>query len=217
MKALHFLAATLCVLLSGCAGTRIAPTADSQALSDKAVVVFSVSHDKEGGPETDAIVYLDIDRFLNKGVFKSSPEIVPLVPKNSDYSARIGQLYVLELDAGTHQFDTWQVDRRGIRTVPRVNPPPLMFQIHKGEIVYLGNIHLRMAVTSGLLGAKEVLDAQPVAVDASAEDLPLAMSRVPALTGHIQIRMLPLGPWIAEPGTRKVIDPLPPPLPLKTR
>jgi hypothetical protein len=75
-------------------------------------------------------------------------------------------------------------------------PAPLAFLVREGEIVYIGNLHLRLQLESGLLNAVVVKAAVPVIQDHSVEDIEVAEQREPNLRNRIAVRLLPLGPWV---------------------
>jgi hypothetical protein len=210
---LMFLPILLVSLLAGCAGATVSNSISPQRLSEKGVVIFSVSHDESGGSVTDAIFYLDSENIVNRGVFKSrygiADALMP-VAAGSDFSNRRGHLYIIELDPGSHHFDSWQVECRGVRTYPRQAPPELAFEVQKGQATYIGNLHALLKVAKvGLFGLDEVVDTIPTVTDKQSEDIPLAIKKVPALAGMIQVHLLPLGIWSSAPGTTRTIDPLP--------
>ena len=205
---LRILAFGLAVLLLGCAGTPVPSSATLAEANQKAIVILSVSHDSEVGSATHAIFYLDNDRIADRAVL-SSVQTVLSIPTKSDFQDRRGHLYVLELPPGQHQIDTWQVATNGNRVFPRSKLEPLKFEVRKGEVLYLGDLHadIEMGRVSILLPSMPVWAAASV-VDRSSNDTSLAETRVPSLKGRIQVATLPLGAWGSDRRTLNKTDPM---------
>ena len=214
---LFALSEAILFLLAGCSGTPLRDDATLTEVSKKAVVVLSISHDIEAGDGAKAIFYLDEDRYPGRVVMMSVKDTLSIATK-SDFSNRRGHLYILELEQGPHEIKLWQVSSAGARLFPKEMPPPLKFEAHTGEALYLGNLHARLTLGHTLLfgGGRAAYGAVPIVEDRSDEDISLVETRVPALKGRVKKAMLPLGPWTRTGETIKRIDPIPlPVIPVK--
>jgi hypothetical protein len=210
------LAAGMLSLLVGCSGTLLRGDATLTEVSNKAVVVLSVSHDIEAGDGAKAIFYLDEDRYPGRVVMTSVKDTLSIATK-SDFGVRRGHLYVLELEQGSHEIKLWQVYSAGARLFPKEMPPPLKFEVRAGEALYLGNLHAKLTLGHTLLfgGGRAAYGAIPNVEDQSKEDIALAEAMVPALKGRVKKAVLPLGPWTRTGETIKKIDKIDPiPLPV---
>ena len=201
------------LVLAGCSGTPVRSSATATEIGQKAVVILSVSHDQEAGGATKAIFYLDESRYPGRVVMTSTQDTLS-IPTASDYQSRRGHLYVLELDPGRHQIDGWQVSSvSGGRIFPREPAAPLTFEVGKGEVLYLGNLHASVTMGRGMLFGPQVANgAVPLVMDRSVQDIPLAEAKTPSLKGRVRVALLPLGPWIKSNETIKRFDPIPIPV-----
>ncbi len=202
----------LLAVLVGC-GTPVSKNVSPAELTNKAVVIVSVSHDVEFKTGADAIVYMDNASITTKVVLKSVQDTLS-IPSASDFETRRGHLYVLEVNPGHHQFDSWQIHSAGVRVFPRVPPESLGFEAKAGEVIYLGNIHFRLVAGHRVLGGRSASGGIPMIVDNSDQDIPLAESKIPALNGRIRVSLLASGPWSKTTDTERRSDPIyiaPPP------
>jgi hypothetical protein len=101
----------------------------------------------------------------------------------------------LSLTPGTHTIDRWQLETTINMRKPRNLPVPLVFQVREGEIVYIGNLHLRFQVEPGFLDATVIRAVVPLVQDNAIEDIEVAVRKLPSLRDRIAVRLLPLGPW----------------------
>ena len=204
----RILAAVLVAPFLGCAGTSVPVSATLGETTQKAIVVLSVSQDSDIGSATHTIFYLDNDRLADRAVLSSVQTVLSL-PSKSDFQDRRGHLYVLELPPGQHQIDTWQVATNGNRVFPRTKLEPLKFEVRKGDVLYLGNLHadIELGRVSFLLPPMPTWAAALVA-DRSAEDILVAEARVPSLKGRTRTAMLPMGSWGSDRRTSNKTDPL---------
>lgn len=190
------------LLLGACSGTMVNRDVAPAQLSDKAVVVLSVSHDDGAGSAADAIFYMDNNRFTERAVLKSTQ-----MTSKSEFKGRYGHLFVLEVAPGHHTIDGWQVVSGGLRITTAQKLPPLEFDVAKGDVIYLGDLHAGLVLGHRtLFGGRVAADARVGVIDRSDEDIPLAEAQAPALKQRMRTALLPLGPW-GEAGTRKVFDP----------
>jgi hypothetical protein len=180
--------------LSACSGTQVRSTTKAIELDDKAIVILSVSHDAGAGNGANAIFYLDETRYPGRVVIMSRQDTFS-IPTASDFKNRRGHLYVLELEPGRHQIDGWQVTSGGIRIVAEKAPEPLEFEVHKGDVLYLGNLHAKLSLGLRGLGGRMANDASAVVADQHEQDLALAEEKTPALKGRVRIALLAQDAW----------------------
>lgn len=203
---MKWIGVVLLAVLAACAGTPVNPAASTTDLDQKAVAIISVSHDLDARNGANAIFYLDDARYPGRVVMKSMQDNLGL-PAKSDFSGRRGHLYILELEPGAHSIDLWQVSSGGMRISARMEP--LKFEVKRGEILYLGNLHARLALGHRtLFGGRVASDAAPVVLDQRQEDIALAESRVPAMKDRVSVALFKLGPLSAGAETRKSFDPV---------
>lgn len=179
--------------LVGC-GTPVSRNTTPAALAEKAVIIVSVSHDVEFRAGANAIVYMDAESMTTQVLLKSVQEGL-VVPVASDFSDRRGHLYVLEVNPGPHRFNGWQVVSGGVRIFRKEPVDDLTFDVKKGDVLYLGNIHSRLEDGHWVLGGRSARSGVPVVVDRSDQDIPLAEAKIPALAGKVQSAVLPVGLW----------------------
>jgi hypothetical protein len=199
-------------LLCGCTSTPLPRGASIESLKEKAIVVLSVSHDLEGGATQNTIFYMDNESVRGRLVV-STYSNDPGTKFGNAFTDRFGQLMIFEVTPGRHRFDFWQVATGSIRLFPRSAPKPLEFEVRSGEAVYLGNLHARLKLDRRLLfGMKAPSEATPMVVDRSADDVRMAVEKMPALKDRVLVRLLPLGPWGNDDGSVERVDmPMPAP------
>ncbi|MDY0743513.1 hypothetical protein SNE35_03310 [Paucibacter sp. R3-3] len=204
--AIQWIGLFLTTLLGACSGTPVSPNASASDIGQKAIVLISVSHDQGAGNGANAIFYLDESRYPGRVVMKSIQDNLS-IPVKSDFRDRRGHLYVLELEPGSHTIDGWQVASAGARISAPVEP--LQFEVKRGEVLYLGNLHAKLVLGHGMLfGARSASNAMPVVVDRHEEDIALAEARVPAMKGQIRVALLSLGPLMPVGEASKRYDPV---------
>lgn len=179
------------------------PASDAapQESSDKAIVVLSVSHERD--EPVNATFYLD---HFNAQRRSLDSAIGDTYPPESDFDDRSGKLYILELNPGDHQVDTWRL-WAGSRFEPAIMPRPLQFTVQKGDVVYIGNLHVRIVTGKKFLSIGSIKSVTPVVQDRSTTDIALAESRMPSLQGKVRIALLALGDWTVDGKTIRRNDP----------
>lgn len=93
---------------------------------------------------------------------------------------QLGRLFAVELVAGTYEI--YQLDAPGILLI---HMRPLRFEVRSGEILYLGNLHVRNCLyTPDRRAYRSYVNAGIPSVRNEAQrDLPLLTRKYPALTG----------------------------------
>jgi hypothetical protein len=178
--------------LVGCSHEQHNPERKFQEVRGLGVVVLSVSHDLADASETSAYFYLDEKLMRGRG-----PLSTPLRGTPSDFKNRFGQVLIFSLAPGQHSIDRWTLETQINMRKPKNLPAPLVFQIKEGEVLYIGNLHLRFQVDTGLFDAQVIRAAVPVIRDNAAEDIKVAKKKAPGLQHRIAKQLLPLGPWVA--------------------
>lgn len=184
-------------LLAACANFPQPVLATPASLPGKAVVIVSVTHEPRAG-KADGRVILD-GRTPGYTQLRSAASVVEPSIRN-DFSDRVGEVYVLELTPGHHRFNNWwlQVDSRVAKPAP--DGLPLEFDVTAGEVVYLGDLHIAVAIEKTRWFNNDYATAAEVVVqDRSAVDIPIAERANPWLAGKVRPALLPLGPWIDKP------------------
>lgn len=187
------------LLLAACAGNPVSQKTHPAELAGKAVIVFSVSHDLQAGNGSKALVHMNLGDIGQRATLSSIDDTLG-IPHANEFKTRRGHVYVLEVEPGWHQFDSWQVAATGggYRLFPKSEPKPLQFEVRKGQAVYLGNLHAHLQLGRNVFGLPVTNNAAIVLLNQAQEDIPLAEAKVPSLRGKIEIRLLKQGPW-SEP------------------
>lgn len=185
--------------LAACAPTLERNTSAGQ-LSQKAIVILSVTHSYEVGAAADTYFFVDQGRgSLGSSIVLTSRKRMLSVPMPSDFDDLYGQLYVLDLKPGRHQVDSWEVRQGNLsRMVPRIEPQPLVFEARAGEVIYLGNLHMNMTRGRSLLGTPVPTGIYPEVKDRRDIDVAIAQTKHPDLKGRATVQLLPQGPWLSS-------------------
>jgi hypothetical protein len=190
------LACSIAALVAGCVSK--APVMDSKLgaaqLHDKAIVIVSVTVDPSGTSETQGTFFMDTG--TSGAVRLPASRTVLDPPISNDFGDRIGHVYVLEVPPGHHAFTTWIVHSGQRNGQPPSSIAPLAFDIARGEVLYLGNLDLQLAMRETRIRH----DQEPYAAfaqvrDLSRHDIAVAERTHPAVAGHARVALLPLGPW----------------------
>lgn len=198
-------------VLSGCESTSSLDPRQVEKLSpDKAVIVFTVSHDKEGqgfsqlGGNVKFFVEMrDASRAkdLPRG-FSNMETLAPMM--TSALEGVWARIFVREVDPGRIEFTKWEVIQdngpMGIRSFsPRIAPPPIMFEAKAGTVTYVGNLHARILWGKNPFGMSILAGALPEIRNEASRDLQQVYKDYPALQGKIVIEPMTLGPWLPTP------------------
>ena len=166
--------------------------ATAQEAAGKAIVIVSVSHDISVPDASDQIV---IDRGAEAVMVASAaPRMAPAI--QNDFKDKIGHVYVLEVTPGHHSFTDWNATWQGSSTKKIGEQLPLGFDVARGEVLYLGNLHVHWVVEKAWVTNRMLAqNASVVVSDQSDTDVAIAEHAHPAIAGRVRTALLPLGPW----------------------
>jgi hypothetical protein len=198
-------------VLAGCASKSVPKDFSLDPAKGEGMVVFSVSHDLEGGRGAKAIFYLNGGPTSKDGHYVLSLQDVMGVPTGSDFEDAYGRLYALSLPAGHHAVTGWQITNgSGLRISSRDIPTPLGFDLAPGEVKYIGNLHAVLATGKNIFRVTIVGAGYPEVRDRRERDLPLFEEQFPRYQGKATIGLLPQGPWVPKAGIARQLQPPPP-------
>lgn len=192
--------------LAGCETTgNVATDYDFSKPRDTGLALFSVTHDRDDSGFSrngnnvaffvsirDAVTGAELPRAFSQ-VFTD--------PSLSAVGYSWGHYYVREFAAGRYEFAGWKLIRHLINVTeitPRKQPPPLVFDVLPGSVIYLGNIHASIVWGQNPLKFYLAIGAVPEIRDEAVRDIPLILKEYPQLQGKIQTKLLPMGPWLAQ-------------------
>jgi hypothetical protein len=191
------------------------PAVTPEALADKAVVVISVTHEPDSASHLQTGI--DGSSLFDRESLDSYRGVMGF-SEASDFTDRHGHVFVLELAPGHHKLSGWRVPSGGGDWHPAGAPPPLEFDVAKGDALYLGNIDALMKLGHRTIFKSRVAAGVEVTVqDRAGQDIAVAEKTHPGLAGRIRPALLTQGPWIGADGAKTSDAPLPPipPLPPK--
>lgn len=220
IRVLRCVLSTVLVLgaLAGCASKSVSKDFSLDPAKGEGMVVFSVSHDLSGGRGAKAIFYMNGGPTAKNGHYVFSLQDVMGVPTGSDFEDAYGRLYALSLPAGHHAFTGWQITNgTGLRIAPKEAPTPLEFDLAKGEVKYIGNLHANLTTGKNIFGVTIVGSGFPEVKDQRERDLALFDEQFPQFKGRAQTALLRRGPWLPANVTRslQVQPPVVPPAAVK--
>lgn len=166
--------------------------------ADKAIVIVSVSHDRS---LRGAYASFFIDGGTPAAVKIESAGSPYELPIKNHFHDRYGHVYVLELAPGHHRFTEWEAHWRNFHTRRGEGPGwlPLEFDVARGDVVYIGNLHANWVLGKALLGNRVPYLANVEVKDNSKEDMAIAEHATPAIAGRARMALLALGPWTKAP------------------
>ncbi len=204
----HITILLLASILSACAVNQVPPDFTPESDDKNGVVVFSVSHDLEGGARNNAIIYLNTNSFgTSEGIFESSADEFLRPRKESDYVDVYGHLYAILLPAGDYAFTSWQIfNGAGLRILAGKGTQPQPFHVDAGQVKYLGNLHGNLRRGKNFLGMT-ITGGGVISVNNMQErDIKLLITRYPQYQNIVKIDTLRLGPWIGSENTKMISE-----------
>lgn len=200
----------LAILMTGCAVSNVDRNFSLGNNPDQGVVIASVSFDRIGSRNFQAMFYLDEDI---PGAPVPARRLEALaehmtIRMGSQFKDSYGQVLAISLPAGRHTISSWRLVRSaGYTLSPSEKMVPLEFQVEAGKVQYIGNLHLNLAEGNNVLGLPVIADASPEIRDRQDRDLAIIRKKYPQFAGRTEIRLLPLGTWEGDGTTRRVIQP----------
>jgi hypothetical protein len=195
----RWLAAVLALAsLSACVSnaTVVDRKATPEQAAGKAIVIVSISHDRTASGSA----HFYIDGGTPDAVKVESAAGHMELPIKNHFHDKFGHVYVLEMPPGHHRFTAWNASWRDRRTDTISGLAPLEFDAARGDVVYIGNLHVQWVLNKMWLVDKKYPAAAIATVkDESAADIPIAERSNPAIAGRVRIALLPLGPWGTVP------------------
>jgi hypothetical protein len=192
----HLFIALLAGALTGCMAP--ANVVDRKATTaqavEKAIVIVSASHELASGSNSAASFFLDSGTPHAERV-ASARTLFDLMVKN-DFRGKVGHVYVLELAPGHHRFMSWFMSMRNRSAGSPAGLAPLEFDVAKGEVLYLGNLNMRLRMGETIILHHQIPTAAYAEVqDGSALDIPIAERANPAIAGKVRVALMRQGPW----------------------
>lgn len=195
----HWLAAALfLVALDACVSnaTVVDGKATVEQAAEKAIVIVSVSHESTARGASALFI---IDGGTPQAAKVRSTAGKLELPIKNHYRDKYGHVYVLELPPGHHSITSWFATWNDRHTTP-VSGVPLEFDVARGQVVYIGNLHVRWLMgKTPLFNMRAPYAAWATIQDQSAIDIPIAEKMNPAIATRARIALLPLGPWGKAP------------------
>jgi hypothetical protein len=194
-----FVGAMATTLLAGCVST--APVMDRTAtaaqVQDKAIVIISVSHDSRAGAGGETLFFMDTGadavRLPSAHGSITDPDIT------NDFKDEIGHVYVLQVKPGHHALTHWSMTVGARQAWSPPDMAPLGFDVAPGEVLYVGNVHMRLGMGKTKYFHTTIPTAAAAVVrDRTARDIRIAEATNPAIAGRARVALLPLGPWGRE-------------------
>jgi hypothetical protein len=198
------IAAFFAALLLGCAATSVKDDFSFDENKNDGIVVVSVSHDRKDGTHA-AVARFHMDwGAVDKDTWmvQSREELLLLgsgMFKESEFDGVFGRLFAINMPAGKHELNGWQVSSQGALIEPRVQPTALAFDVKAGEVKYIGNLHIHMDTGRNIFGMAVTGGGIPEIRDERERDLAAFKKRFPKLDKSITVGLLPLGFWAESP------------------
>jgi len=206
-RLVRWLAATVVLAALGAcvsSATVVDRKATPEQAAEKAIVIVSVSHDRTASGASARFV---IDGGTPEAVKVESAGGKMELPIKNHFHDKYGHVYVVELPPGHHRITSWNATWRDRYTEP-VMGVPLEFDVARGDVVYIGNLHVKWLMGRTLLFNKQVPYAGLATIrDEAAVDVPIAEKLNPAVAGRARIALLPLGPWGKAPPVPAMASP----------
>jgi hypothetical protein len=195
------------MLFQGCAITQnsAADTNDTQN-KGMGVIVFSLTHDVQGGPDNNVLLYRyqlpysfgkrETYQSNERNIFSvAKPGDFPS-PSGSGYLSVYGYLHVVPVPVGEHEFQSWNITaQNGTLSIYPKNAKPLKFTVAAGEVVYLGAFHGHLKQGKNLLRMEITGDGFVSVRDDRERDMALLYKRYPQYRNQVKYEVLREGNW----------------------
>ncbi|MFL6679546.1 MAG: hypothetical protein ACJ8IK_14500 [Burkholderiaceae bacterium] len=195
-----------CTALGACVSnaTVVDRATTAEQAAEKAIVIVSVSHDRTA---TGASARFIIDGGTPQAVKVESAAGKMELPIKNHFHDKYGHVYVVELPPGRHRITSWNASWHDRNTTP-VTGVPLEFDVARGQVVCIGNLHVKWLLGKMLFFNKQIPYAAMATIDdQSAIDIPIAEKLNPAVAGRARIALLPQGPWGKAPPVPDMASP----------
>ncbi len=183
------------LVLSGCASNNIEKDYSLKKHPNDGLIVVSVT--KDGGPGSlgyDVNFYISDangDPFAHLIAFGSTEPWT----KEGGLPIR-GALTVLSAPEGTYKLSDWRIVGANVIIYPKYNPDPIEFVVKKGEITYIGNIHMHMITGKNIFGIYITGGGVPYIYDMYDRDIRLFVDKYPQFFSMpVLRRVLKQGIW----------------------
>lgn len=138
----------LAIFLTACAVSYVDRDFSLENNPDEGIVIVSVSFDRAGSRNFQAMFYLD-EGIPGAPVPPRRLEALPeyaTIRMGSQFKDSYGQVLAISLPAGRHTISSWRLVRNaGYILSPSAKMAPLEFHVAAGKVQYIGNLHLNLA------------------------------------------------------------------------
>jgi hypothetical protein len=200
-------------MLTACATTDNVKPEAIDITKDNGYVLFTVTHDwgppalifKERGMGSNVWLRVEFTNHFGKTAtsYAQSNNSEGFTTPSTSFEKLWGSYYVRELPPGTYalsSWEIWQVTGVGTRSFrPSKTPRPLAFEVQKGSITYIGNIHAGLQWGNNLFGIPLVTDVMPEIKNMADRDLPIIYNEYHQLRGRVKVAPLEAGLWLNTP------------------
>lgn len=176
----RFLMFALIVLLQGCATTKtIKNDYMLNAETGNGVLATSISY--RGSYSGYAIFYQNVESGIRgKAQFGDGVALIPIPPKGDfTHLNRKGEVFAIELPAGTYRIWDWSVSS-GYASIRPINPISIEFKVEPGKVTYLGNFDFIQTDSMGLT----VTGVEVLYSEQSEIDLDILLRKHPGITAE---------------------------------
>lgn len=190
------------LLLTACAASNVKKdvTTEAVAAKNKALLIVSISQTKGSErfgaaqflfeqPKGVGLGSIRVETFDEMGLDALTRS------QKSDFSNEFAVLKVIEVPAGTITLDRWRFSMGQLYFEAFDEPLEHPISLKPGEVVYIGNLHLKTKFAENFLGLNTVAGVFPEIRDEKARDLALLKSQYPQLS-LVREFLLPAGPWL---------------------
>ncbi len=190
------------LFLTACAASNVKKDVTTEAVAAKnnALLIVSISQTK--GSERFGAAQFLFDQPKGVGIGSIRVETFDEMgldaltrSQKSDFSNEFAVLKVIEVPAGTITLDRWRFSMGQLYFEAFDEPLEHPISLKPGEVVYIGNLHLKTKFGENFLGMNMVAGVFPEIRDEKARDLALLKSQYPQLS-QVRESLLPTGPWL---------------------
>ncbi len=155
------------IIISGCQTANIKKYYSFDGKVETAIIIGSVTQREDAGLPTNSQFYVNHNEKYQKQLYVKEKTALGYLGVVNEFenTGVAGRIFVIELPVGQHALNHWTIeygDAPGFILYPKISPPPLVFTLHAGQIMYLGNFHMAIETGKGLLGQTLPVSGIPV-------------------------------------------------------
>ena len=176
------------IFLSGCATSNVSKSFTTQELNKDGVVIFSVTKTlSKKGEQSSRFAEVSLG-YINKTTKKqgsvTTDSTYGLISSKSDFENIKGKLFVIKLESGRYEFNSWVIRTRGLggdRYILLQDVKTTPFEVKQNQVIYLGELNIDMIVQKNFFGTNLIFGGELNIKDSFDRDMKVLQKNYPKI------------------------------------